>query len=190
MNFKEPVRASKIKKLDNELHIQLVKVNNGADTYCLKEDTRIEGPWEYGTKPIKRNSKVDWEEVKTAAISGDLSKIPADIFVKHYSNLAKIKKDHMVPVDKDHLRGIWIWGKTGVGKSRKARELFPNSYPKLCNKWWDGYQSQQTVIMDDIGVDHKCLGQQLKIWTDRYGFIMENKGGAMVDNYQWFIVTS
>jgi len=44
--------------------------------------------------------------------------------------------------------------------------------------------------MDDIGKDHKCLGQQLKIWADRYGFIMENKGGATLDNYEWFIVTS
>lgn len=96
----------------------------------------------------------------------------------------------MRPVDKDHLRGIWLHGASGVGKSRLARDKFPNSYPKLCNKWWDGYKGQETVIMDDIGKDHKVLGQQLKIWTDRYGCILETKGGAVVDNYQWFIVTS
>lgn len=37
--------------------------------------------------------------------------------------------------------------------------------------------------MDDIGKDHKCLGQQLKIWSDRYGCILETKGGAVIDNY-------
>jgi len=44
--------------------------------------------------------------------------------------------------------------------------------------------------MDDIGPEHKCLGQQLKIWTDRYGCILETKGGALVSHYEQFIVTS
>lgn len=124
----------------------------------MKEDTRLEGPFEYGVKPVKRNSKADWEEVKDHAIKGELDKIPADIFVKHYQNLRSIKKDYMVNHDSDHLRGVWIWGRAGIGKSRKAREDYPNSYPKLCNKWWDGYQGEENVIMDDIGLDHKCLG--------------------------------
>lgn len=79
--------------------------------------------------------------------------------VQHYANLQKIKKDNLVVQDKDHLRGVWIWGKSGVGKSRKAREDYPDHYPKLCNKWWDGYQGQRHVIMDDIGKDHHVLGQ-------------------------------
>lgn len=45
----------------------------------------------------------------------------------------------MVIEDSDHLRGVWIWGRAGVGKSRLAREKYPEAYPKLCNKWWDGY---------------------------------------------------
>jgi len=85
---------------------------------------------------------------------------------------------------------VWFQVPAGYGKSRQARELYPNHYPKLCNKWWDGYQGQENVIMDDIGLDHKCLGQQLKIWADRYGCVLENKGGAMTSSYKNFIVTS
>lgn len=51
-------------KVCPKAHFERVKVNNGADDYCLKEDTRVEGPWEFGTKPVKRNSKVDWQRVK------------------------------------------------------------------------------------------------------------------------------
>lgn len=51
----------------------------------------------------------------------------------------RIHKDHLVFVDKDHLRGIWIHGPSGCGKSRYARLKYPKSYPKLCNKWWCGY---------------------------------------------------
>lgn len=87
MNFKEPIRCSKIKKHDNSLHIEVVKVNNGAHDYCMKEDTRLEGPYEYGTKPVQRNNKTDWEEVKQNAIKGDFDKIPAEIYIKHMKNL-------------------------------------------------------------------------------------------------------
>jgi hypothetical protein len=41
----------------------MVKVNNGAHTYCMKEDTRVAGPWEFGIKPVQRNNKTDWEAV-------------------------------------------------------------------------------------------------------------------------------
>lgn len=44
--------------------------------------------------------------------------------------------------------------------------------------------------MDDIGPEHECLAQQLKIWSDRYGCILETKGGAVTDAYQTFCITS
>lgn len=44
--------------------------------------------------------------------------------------------------------------------------------------------------MDDIGPEHKILAQQLKIWADRYGCILETKGGALPSGYDKFIVTS
>lgn len=48
LNFKEPCKASKIKKLDKELHIEIVRINNGAHDYCMKEETRLDGPYEFG----------------------------------------------------------------------------------------------------------------------------------------------
>lgn len=67
MHFSKVKRAAHIKKKDMRLHIEIVKINNGADEYCMKEDTRIDGPWEFGVKPVKRNSKTDWAEVKEKA---------------------------------------------------------------------------------------------------------------------------
>lgn len=190
MSFKNSIRPSAIKKYCKRSHIQVVKFNNGADRYCMKEDTRIEGPFEFGLKPVRRNVKTDWDEVWTKAATGNLLAIPAEIRIRSYSNLKRIEKDHIVIKDHTDLRGIWIYGPSGSGKSRMAREQYPDAYPKLCNKWWDGYQGQKNVIMDDIGLEHKCLAQQLKIWADRYGCILENKGGAMASNYEKFVITS
>jgi len=52
MNFEKPTRCNVIKKIDNKLHIEVVKINNGAHTYCMKEETRLDGPWEFGIKPV------------------------------------------------------------------------------------------------------------------------------------------
>lgn len=191
LNFKSKARPSAITKVDKHLHIEVVKVNNGADDYCLKEETRIDGPWEFGVKPVKRSSKKDWERVFTLAKQGNFDEIPADIKVQHYGNLQRIRKDNLVFKDSEDVRGVWIWGKAGVGKSRKAREDFPNFYPKLCNKWFDGYQGEEHVIMDDLDPERaKMLAQNIKLWTDRYGVVLETKGGALADNYKAFVVTS
>jgi len=44
--------------------------------------------------------------------------------------------------------------------------------------------------MDDIGKQHSVLGTHLKLWSDRYGCILENKGGATPSAHLNFIVTS
>ena len=49
LNFTQKARITKITKVDPKVHCEPVVVNNGADTYCMKEDTRVEGPWEFGT---------------------------------------------------------------------------------------------------------------------------------------------
>lgn len=51
-----------------------------ADEYVHKDDTAVEGTrFELGGKSIRRNSATDWEVVRAAATSGDLSTVPADV---------------------------------------------------------------------------------------------------------------
>lgn len=61
----------------------------------------------------------------------------------------------------------------------------------MCNKWWDGYQGQKAVILDDIDDKHYILAHHLKKWADPWiPFIGESKGGAISPDYDVFIVTS
>lgn len=197
-NFRK-ARISALKNFDKELHIELIKINNGADLYCMKNETRVDGPWEFGDRPINRklgqkpSKKIDWEnDVWKKAINGQIDDIKPNIKVTYYNRLKMIQKDHLMISNKPHLRGIWIYGKQGSGKTRWVREnIGPKDlYPKLCSKWWDGYVGQKYVVMDDMMKDHKYLGYLLKLWTDRYGVVLETKGGAVADKYDWFIVTS
>ena len=192
VNFYGPQRMSKLTSVDKNIHCECVYVNNGADTYCMKIETRVDGPYFFGEKPFRRNNFLDWNEIWTSAQKNDLDAIPADIRFRNYNTIKNIAKDFMKPEDSDHLRGVWIYGPSGSGKSRWVREHSPPEelFPKGCNKWWDGYNSQKIVVLDDLGLDGVSLTQELKIWTDRYGCILENKGGSVPSQYEWFVVTS
>lgn len=92
---KNPVRLSSLKKCCPHSHFKVVRKDNGASDYCLKEETRVDGPWEFGTKPLKRNDAKDWEEIRENAKKGDIDAVPADVFIRHYHTLRAIAKDYM-----------------------------------------------------------------------------------------------
>lgn len=94
LSFQKAKRVSALKKHCAKAHFESVKIDNGADRYCMKEETRVAGPWSYGHKPVQRHSKEDWDEVRRLAKTGQLDLIPPEIMIKHYSNLRQVAKDY------------------------------------------------------------------------------------------------
>lgn len=136
----------------------------------MKEDTRIEGPWEFGTKPVKLNSKEDWEKIYKCAKEGRWEEIPKNVLIKHYNALQRIYKDNFKLKDRTQEKELlWYWGEPRTGKSRLARSQ--PCYVKLANKWWDNYKpwdpDHKRVVLDDLGKEKgKALADHLKLWAD------------------------
>lgn len=190
--FETTKRLSGVKKIAPSAHWEVARgTTEQASVYCMKEGSYTET----GVRPNAEHvaggaaEKERWDVAKKRAREGDLDDIPSDIFIKYYRTLKEIAKDYMPAVDDlDYLPGIWIYGPAGCGKSRTARLDYPGAYFKLQNKWWDGYQGEENVILDDY--DCKELGHHLKIWGDRYAFIAETKGGAIKIRPKRMIITS
>lgn len=134
----------------NYVHAELSR-SELANAYVCKEETRIEGPWEWGCKPIRRNSKTDWDSVWNAAVAGDVMAVPPNIRVVSYRTIRAIGSDFLAP--RAIIREIWVfWGRTGTGKSRRAwDEAGMEAYSKdPRSKFWDGYTDQKNVVVDEF----------------------------------------
>lgn len=190
--YRKPQRLSSIKAhFGNTVHAEPSR-SKAADDYVWKEETAVaDSRFELGQRAIKRQAEADWERVWDLAKANKIIDIPADIRIRSYHTFKRIAQDYMVtPDDLTDVCGIWYYGVPGSGKSHSARENYPKSFFKPCNKWWDGYQGQENVIIDDFDLNHKCLGHHLKIWADKYGFIGESKGGSITIRPKNIVVTS
>jgi hypothetical protein len=56
------------------------------------------------------------------------------------------------------------------------------------NKWWDGYQGQDCVLIDDF--DSQIGYTHFKRWFDKYKCQVESKGGAVPLCATKFAITS
>lgn len=150
-----------------------------AESYVWKDDTAVGNTrFELGSKPVRRNSAADWDEVLASAKSGRFDAIPADITVRYYSALRSLRSDYSEPVGIVRTAVVY-WGRTGTGKSRRAwSEAGVDAYPKdPRTKFWDGYRSQENVVFDEfrgsIDVSH------ILRWLDRYPVRVEIKGSSV-----------
>jgi len=167
--------------------------NTQAADYCKKDGDFVE----VGQCPVDKTQlsgegvKRKYAEFKRLAIEGKFDEISDDLYCRHYKTMKMIHTDHMVSAGiRDNLDNIWYYGESGAGKSRKAHSENPDAYLKLCNKWWDGYQNEDVVIIDDIDPSHKVLGHHIKLWSDHYDFNAETKGGMLRIRPKKIIVTS
>jgi len=171
--------------------------------YVLKirdlDDKPNEKYYEFGDVPKggKEQQQEEKERYNVAvefAKTGCMSDIDSDLYVRYYSTWKRIFDDHIIaqhlPTIDGELEHEWIHGPAGTGKSRSARERYPNAYLKLCNKWWDGYKGEEVVIIEDYDKRHDGLAHHMKIWGDRFPFLAEVKGSAMKIRPRKIIVTS
>lgn len=87
---------------------------------------------------------------------------------------------------------IWIWGNSGGGKSRLAHELAGKSFYRKATGmgiWWDGYDGEDTVILDDLRPGDFPFMNFLNV-CDRYSCQVQVKCGSRSFLAKRIIVTT
>lgn len=180
-------RYSSLKKLMPRAHIESRKgTQEQAIKYCMKEAFTEHG------KRRKQGARTDLDIVRQAALDGGMRAVTG------WANLQGIRVAEKFLTHNEEARNwapdvYWLWGPTGVGKSRIARALCEGDedvYTKNTDtKWWDGYDRHKYVIIDDFRPSWWSITYMLGL-LDRYEFRIETKGGHRQFVPKVIIVTS
>jgi len=180
--------------LSQRVHLEVTAgTPQEASDYCKKEGNFLE----FGTLPMSQSKKGDkgkeyWDNILYLAKAGRVDEIDSKIQITHCNQLETIRcrANLKKKLENTFLKHMWIWGPTGTGKSRCVREAFPDGYPKMANKWWDGYEDEDVAFIEDFDKIHGVLVHHLKIWADHYPFIGEVKTKARKMRPKLLIITS
>lgn len=188
IEFANPLRFAKIKSYIPRAHIEQRRGSRDeARNYCMKDNEFIElGDWNVGGQGRRNDldfirNLVNEEGMAAVAAIGNLQQIRVAEKYLQYNEEPRDSKPEV----------IWLWGKTGVGKSRMARKLCDDYYysKKDGTKWWDRYDAHENVIIDDFRDSWWSLTTMLSL-LDRYEHVVETKGGTRQFVAKKIIITS
>lgn len=192
-------RVTALKKVCKHTHWTPIGKDNGADQYAMKEETRVEGPWEFGEKPLRQNVKDECRQARQEKYKLcqektlnqlvedgdiDISQVPV---VKRALDILTAERQQMdvKPLQGQlHEHNIWIYGDAGVGKTGWYVDYFTDNggfYSKDKNKYWNGYTNEPNVLINDVennDVDKSQFGN-LKRWGEHQPFQAEDKYGTI-----------
>lgn len=180
--------SAQIKALPG-FHLEVARNPEAAILYCRKEGKVTET----GTPPEQgKRSDLDAvaDMVKNKRKLKEIAEEHPTTYMKFSKGIAALKHTLQDPYHHDDVRGEWYVGVPGAGKSRKVAADHPDAFRKAQNKWFDGYDGEETIILDDLDKGGACLGHYLKIWGDRYPCTGEIKGGTVHLAHTKIIVTS
>lgn len=158
--------------------------------YSTKVDTRIDGPWYHG-EPKEQGKRNDLTAVKRAIDEGATDVVLWD---DHFSSMTRYHKAFSTYKRVKAPKRDWIThflciiGPSGCGKTRLAREFFPGAYWKAPLQWWDDYDGQEFVVMDEFQGQYP-FRELLRI-LDSSPLSLGSKGSHVNFVAKWVVFTS
>ena len=94
----------------------------------------------------------------------------------------------------ESLYTVHIYGGSGMGKTYRAFKMAGNDYylynPGIMGKWWEGYDGQETVIIDDVRPEHFRSATEILTLLHEFPTRVEQKGGSRQLKAKKIIITS
>lgn len=156
--------------------------------YCSKDGN----VWfEDGDKPKGQGLRVDLKTIKTRMEAGDtITEMIDKGMINSYQQIQLAEKlNKYVKIKRTKPVVIWLYGPTGIGKTRYVHDHYSDIYVAMNNKWWDGYTNQKIILLDDLRVEDYPFNYLLRL-LDAYPLQLETKGGTVQLQNRVFFITS
>lgn len=184
--FKDAKRLSTLKKINQRAHWEQSKGGHKSNQkYCSKENNFVE----WGLLP-DQGKRTDLDITRELVREPEPLRKVCDLMNFQCIKVAEKWLTYNEPKRTWKPEVRWYHGPSGSGKTKKANEDMPNAYTKTGpNKWWDGYDGHEDVILDDLRSSHIEFTELLMI-LDRYEKRVEHKGGMRQLRAKRIIITS
>lgn len=194
MQLHTPLGIKAASKILPGAHLEIAKGSLEDNIkYCTKVESRLpdSSPFTYG-QPLQQGQRTDlkkiYDLIKEGTTPNTIASICPTEYIKYSNGIRKLYDAVMDQPRNFKTEVIWIYGPSGSGKSRHAWTIAPNAYEKSNNKWWDGYNHEEDVIMDDLDLNQFNMKELLKLF-DRYPYRIEIKGSSAQFNSKRIIIT-
>nr|QOR29571.1 replication associated protein [Bat associated circovirus] len=180
-------RLTTLKKFDVKAHWENLKSTpEAASNYC-KKDGNFQERGEISSSKNKKKELQEWIKIVKEANMRKLLEEPPNLST---CKLMEKYLTYLEPVRNEKPTVTWLWGASGTGKSRKAQELAGDDvYWKDGEKWWDGYDRHESIIIDDFRASNMKFNYLLRL-LDRYPMRVEVKGGYRQLNSKNIFITT
>lgn len=186
VEFLNSKKLATLKNINSRIHWERrFGTAKQAATYCKKEGNFIEiGEMSQQGKRSDLDDVV--EMVEKNATSSEIAECFPKQYMMYGNGIERLKAVRYT--DRTEPPCVtWLWGKTGTGKTRTAVESHSSFYIKDGTQWWNGYEQQEAIIIDDF--DGRWPYRDFLRLLDRYPYQGQFKGGYIKINSPFIYIT-
>lgn len=151
--------------------------------YCTKEDTRIGGPYVWGTPRGGQGTRTDVIALRDAVRNGvrgrELFDNDATVgaAVRFTRAVDRMVECYSTNIERTDITVTFHYGPSGTGKTFCAHEEGAYYFDGN-NGFFNGYKEERTIILDEFG-GHCLTPLMFQRLCDKYPFMCNTKGGSV-----------
>lgn len=167
--------------------------------YCTKEESRVDGPYEEGTRPKKGTAKLFedmWASMKAGRGMYDV--VDESPGLLRYPKSLRFAQGLALKQRGNRWRKmtrVVLEGPAGCGKTRLPIDLWGYENCHILTKsdkalWWDGYEGQKVLVLDDFSMDWGMTWTTMLRILDGHPLRLNVKGDSAWATYEYVYITT